>query len=497
MPTDEQADALAQRAGLQEDAEEGARRLRRARSKLAPDDADLRLSRAQFQFDHDDIDDALAEVAQVVDADAGQGGGVLAAGANSADAQAVRRSAQEPGQGRRSWRRDRALPAMYRGEIYREMGEFDKAIEEFTRVLELQPGMDLALIRRAEAYFFAEKFDEALADVDAVLKNNPDLAIAHGLRAQVLAAKNRLGEAIAEMKQLADDMPGQADVRMHLALYYQLNDQPQRGDSRVFGCARAGGDNFLALRSRGDAYLNIGDHGAAIADFEAALKIEPEDTALLNNLAWVLATSPDDELRDGKRAIELATKACELTEYKKPHILSTLAAAYAETGDFDKAREWSDKSIEVNRADLDEAQKKGDEDQVTELTEMGEQLEKELASYKDGKPCASGRRPRSSRRSMPRTARPKSMRRRSMRRRITRRTNTQMMLRPKNMPTPRTRTRRLRRRAMRRPMQHRTPTKSDFAAGSRVRRERPGQMRNAMRILRRLARLLECGSLPG
>jgi hypothetical protein len=88
----------------------------------------------------------------------------------------------------------------------------------------------------------------------------------------------------------------------------------------------------------------------------------------LNNLAWVLATSPVDQLRDGKRAIELATKACKLTDYKKPHILSTLAAAYAETGDFETAKKWSQKAVELGEGEEKEA------------------LEKELESYRAGKP---------------------------------------------------------------------------------------------------------------
>ena len=55
---------------------------------------------------------------------------------------------------------------------------------------------------------------------------------------------------------------------------------------------------------------------------------------MLNNLAWLLATSPEEGIRDGKRAIELAEKACEETEWQDAHIISTLAAGYAETGNF-------------------------------------------------------------------------------------------------------------------------------------------------------------------
>ena len=95
--------------------------------------------------------------------------------------------------------------------------------------------------------------------------------------------------------------------------------------------------------------MSLGKQAEAIADYEAALKLEPKNSGVLNNLAWVLATSPDDKLRNGKRAIELAKQACEVTEYKQAHILSTLAAGYAETGDFDTAINWSKKAVELRR----------------------------------------------------------------------------------------------------------------------------------------------------
>jgi hypothetical protein len=98
---------------------------------------------------------------------------------------------------------------------------------------------------------------------------------------------------------------------------------------------------------------------------EVVVKSNPNDAqarsefaASCNDLASTLATTNADRLRNGKRAVELATRACELSEWKDPDFLDTLASAYAEIGNFGEAVKWQQDAIrkvrENSPSDLEE-----------------------------------------------------------------------------------------------------------------------------------------------
>lgn len=262
------------------------------------------------------------------------------------------------------------LPLVYqnRGEIYRQMNDLDEALQQYTKVIELQPDSLLTLIQRAEIYFSQGKADEAMADVDAVLEKSPNQMTAFRLKAEILAGNRQIEEAIKIIQEAIIAAPDQPELKMQLANYYYLSAKPKQAIEAYTEVLEAFPENYFALRSRGDAHLNLGDHASAVEDFRKAYELRQDDSFLLNNYAWLLATSPDDEVRDGKLAIELATQACEIEDYEAGHILSTLAAAYAETGDFEKAKEWSNKAIEVGKP------------------EQIEELKKELEKYKNKQP---------------------------------------------------------------------------------------------------------------
>lgn len=85
----------------------------------------------------------------------------------------------------------------------------------------------------------------------------------------------------------------------------------------------------------------------------------------------MLATCPETKLRDGSKAVTSATRACELTQWKKGRPLAALAAAYAESGDFQSAVRWQQKAIELT---LEEDSSK-------------RYYQSCLERYRSGKPC--------------------------------------------------------------------------------------------------------------
>ncbi len=106
-------------------------------------------------------------------------------------------------------------------------------------------------------------------------------------------------------------------------------------------------NDLAAYHGRGRVHAQMGQHALAVADNEAALRIAPDDLRTCNNLAWLLATSPQDEVRNPERAVELARKACERPGEPDCGLLDTLAAAYAANGQFAEAVQQQTKALEL------------------------------------------------------------------------------------------------------------------------------------------------------
>ncbi len=257
----------------------------------------------------------------------------------------------------------------HRAQVHAVKGDLEKALADLGKSLELDPKNLQSLLIRARLYQSVQNFDQALEDINRALEIEPRLIVAREMRVGLLLAQKKFDQAARELELLSRGDPDNIERLLQLAAIYNAAENTEKAIEIFDKILAKDAGNWQALRGRGDTYLGLGKHAEAIADFEAGLKIKPDDSGILNNIAWVLATSTFKEVRNGKRAIEYGKRACQATDYKKPHILSTLAAGYAESGNFEEAVKWSKKAVETDDG-----------------AEQLKQLRAELKSYQQGKP---------------------------------------------------------------------------------------------------------------
>ena len=263
---------------------------------------------------------------------------------------------------------DSPAPLAQRAAIRAMKGDFKAALADLDEAEGISPNHVAVMLLRASIYQEMKEDAKALAEIDRLLAVKPGYPAAVRFRAGLLVGANKFDEAIAAVEGLLKAEPDDLEAKLQLAALQSAAKRHRKAIAVYFEVLQKAPNNWMALRGRGDARLGIGEHAEAIADYEKALKLRPKDSGLLNNFAWVLATSPVDKLRNGKRAVEMALEACRLTGYEQAHILSTLAAAYAESGDFKLALKWSQKAVELGKP------------------EQKADLAKELETYKAHKP---------------------------------------------------------------------------------------------------------------
>lgn len=338
-------EALRLRAGLQADLEDGIKDLSAA-LELAPNDVELLRSRGESYLRRNKADLALADFDAAIPLAAYD----FTLQLNRATALEALKRYHEA---RDCYTRlleampDQAYFRFCRARVSSLAGDHLLVIEDANQLLESDPNQSFALTMRAYALTQLQRFPEALADAERAIALQPDSTYAIWLWASLVAKTGRSNSSIKLLRQQIEAKSDDSVAWLQLALLYCERRLLTKALDAYSVVIELGQHRAFAYQQRADIYLKTGMRKEAISDYEGSLKFDPNGSGALNNLAWALCTAPEAELRDGKRALELALKACDVTSYQQAHILSTLAAAHAECGDFASARKWSQKSVEL------------------------------------------------------------------------------------------------------------------------------------------------------
>jgi len=253
-----------------------------------------------------------------------------------------------------------------------QKGSADEAISEYQKALQINPDYAEAHYNLGNAQLKAGNVDEAVTQFQKALDIKPDNAEAHNNLGNALLKKGDVDEATAHYQKALQIKPDYADAHINLGIALLKKGDVDEAISHFRQALQIKPNYAEAYLSLGNALLKKGNVDEAITHFQQALQIKPDDLEVQNNLAWVLATAPQASLRNGPRAVELAQRANQLAGGKNPIILHTLAAAYAEAGRFDDARQSIGKALELART-------AGRQDMV-------KQLNVELKLYEAGLP---------------------------------------------------------------------------------------------------------------
>jgi Flp pilus assembly protein TadD len=232
--------------------------------------------------------------------------------------------------------------------VLEEMNHPEQAFREAELAVELGPREVGAHLRLGFVQADRGNLEAALAEARAALALGPENPVAYDL---LLFCLSRLPEVDEEMLSTTRDALTVSPFNpfLHQALGLACARRSDFGGAlSQFAYAAVISPNWHDPRMQFQTVLsNLGVDAQATRHLEEAAAIAHDSPLLLNDLAWLRATSPEAALRDGGQAVAMAERACRLTNRENANLLVTLAASYAEAGRFADAINIADQALQL------------------------------------------------------------------------------------------------------------------------------------------------------
>jgi tetratricopeptide (TPR) repeat protein len=258
------------------------------------------------------------------------------------------------------------------GEAMFQSARINGALKCWTIALLLDPDNHKAHNSQGKAFYKLGKTEQAVEQWMEAIRLNPDDAASRFNLGEAIADQGKLDEAVRHFNEALRIKPRWPDARYNLANIYYRQGRFDLAVKQYAEALRFQSDFLEARLGLARSFTKMGKTKAAVENYYRILKREPDRIELLNDLARILAVAEDADVHNPTDAVKFAQRACELTKYKQPEKLDTLAAAYAAAGNFAEAIKTADKALELA--------------QSSRQDKLVEQIQKHLQLYKAGQP---------------------------------------------------------------------------------------------------------------